>query len=101
MIYKNTKAMVCSPDGDIDFFDIFAGILQRDTLTSYLFIICLDYVLQSSIDLMKENDYAETISDVDYTEDLVLLVKCTSSSQISGVQPGAGSKWHWSLCEYR
>ena len=32
------------------YFDIVAGVLQRDT---YLFIICLDYVLRTSIDKMK------------------------------------------------
>ena len=45
MHYKNTKAIVCSPDGDTDFFVIIAGVLQRDTLASFLFIISLDYVL--------------------------------------------------------
>ena len=45
MLYKNTLVRVCSPDGDIYYFDIVAGVLQGDTLTPYLFIICLDYVL--------------------------------------------------------
>ena len=30
------------PNGDSDFFDIVAGVMQRDTLVPYLFIICLD-----------------------------------------------------------
>ena len=46
MLYKNTRSMVRSPDGDTDFFDIIAGVLQGDTLAPYLFIICLDYVLR-------------------------------------------------------
>ena len=50
MIYKNTKVKVCSQDGDTDFFDIVAGVLQGDTLAPYLFIICLDYVLRTLID---------------------------------------------------
>ena len=45
--------MVHSPDGDTDFFDIFSGILQGATLAPYLFILCLDYVLWISIDLIK------------------------------------------------
>ena len=53
-LYKNTKVNVHSLDGDTDFFDIVAGVLQGDTLAPYLFIICLDYILQISIDLMKE-----------------------------------------------
>ena len=55
MLYRNTKDKISSPDGDSDFFDIVALVLQRDTLAPYLFIICLDYVLQTSIDLIKEN----------------------------------------------
>ena len=57
MLYKNMKAMVRSPDGDTDFFNIVAGILQGDTLAPYLFILCLDYALRTSIDLRKENGF--------------------------------------------
>ena len=46
-----------TPDGDIDYFDIVAGVQQGDTSTPYLFIICLDYVIRTSIDLMKENGF--------------------------------------------
>ena len=82
MLYKNTKVKVHSPDGDTDFFDIMAGVLQGNTLTPYLFIICLDYVLQTLIDLMKENGLtlekarsrhsARTIMDTDHADDIVL-----------------------------
>ena len=47
--------MVRSSDGDIDFFDIVTGVLQGDILTLYFFMICLDNVLQMSIDIIKEN----------------------------------------------
>ena len=47
--------MVRSPDSGTDFFNIVAGILQCDTLALDVFIICLDYVLRISIDIMKEN----------------------------------------------
>ena len=57
MLYKNTKVKVHSPDGDRDYFDIVAGVLQEDTLAPYLFIICQDYVLRTSINLMKENGF--------------------------------------------
>ena len=53
MLYKNEKPKVHSPDRDIDFYYIIAGVLQRDILVPYLFINCLDYVLQASLDLMK------------------------------------------------
>ena len=57
MLYKNMKVKVRSPDGDTDYFNIAAGVLQRDTLAPYLFIICLVYVLRTSIDLIKENSF--------------------------------------------
>ena len=54
---RNIKVKVRSPDGGTDTFDIVAGVLQGDTLVSYLFIICLDYVLRTSIDIIKENGF--------------------------------------------
>ncbi len=47
MLYRNTKVKVHSLDGNTDYFDIIAGVLQGDTLAPYLFI-CLDYVLRTS-----------------------------------------------------
>ena len=52
MLYRNTKVKVHSQDGD--YFDIVAGALQRNILPPYLFIICLDYVLRTSIDKRKK-----------------------------------------------
>ena len=58
MLYRNNKGR--SPDGETDYFDIVAGVLQGDTLAPYLFIICLDYVLGTSIDKIKENGFKRT-----------------------------------------
>ena len=60
ILYRNTKVKVHSPDGDTDYFDIVAGVLLRDTLAPYLFIICLDYVLRTLIDRIKENGFELT-----------------------------------------
>ena len=57
MLYKNTKVKVRSADGDTDYFDIVAGVPRGDTLAPYLFIICLEYVLRTSINFMKENGF--------------------------------------------
>ena len=57
MQHKNTKIKVRSSQGDKDYFDIVAGVIQGDTFTPYLFIISLDYVLRTSIDLMKGNGF--------------------------------------------
>ena len=51
MLYRSTKVKVSSSDGNTDYFNIVAGVLQRDILAPYLFIICLDYVLRTSIDI--------------------------------------------------
>ena len=51
---------VQSPDEDTEYFDIVAGVLQGDTLAPYLFIICLDYVLRTSIDKIRENGFELT-----------------------------------------
>ena len=83
ILYRNTKGKVRSPDGDTEYFDIVAGVLQRDTLAPYLFIICLDYVLRTSIDKIRENGFeltkkrsrrypAKTITDADYADDIAL-----------------------------
>ena len=55
ILYRNTKVKVRSLDGDTEYFNIVAGVLQGDTLTPYLFFICLDYVLRTSIDKIREN----------------------------------------------
>ena len=83
MLYKNTRSLVRSPDGDTDFFEILAGVLQGDTLAPYLFIICLDYVLRVSADKNQDLGFtlakarskrhpAKMITDVDYADDLAL-----------------------------
>ena len=68
---------------ETDYFDIVAGVLQGGTLASYLFIICLDDVLRTSIDIMKDNGFklakersrrypTQTITNLDYANDIVL-----------------------------
>ena len=54
---KNTKVKVHSLDKNTDYFDIVVGMLQGDTLAPNLFIICLDYMLKTSIDIMKDNGF--------------------------------------------
>ena len=72
ILYRNTKMKVRSPDGDTEYFDIVAGVLQGDTLTPYLFIIYLDYVLRISIEKIRENGRFFLAAGVS-----VLLYGCT------------------------
>ena len=68
ILYINAKVKVRSPDGDTDFFDIVAGVLQGDALAPYLFTICLDNVLRTSIGLMKEDGFTlKSIPSSSYT----------------------------------
>ena len=92
ILYRNTKVKVRSPDGDTDYFDIVAGVLQGDTLASYLFIICLDSVLRTSIDNIRENGFmltkkrsrrypAKTITDANYADDIALLANTPNQAE--------------------
>ena len=60
ILYRSTKVKVRSPDGDTEYFDIVAGVLQGDTLSPYILIVCLDYLLRTSIDKIKENGFELT-----------------------------------------
>ena len=92
ILYRNTKVKVRSPDGDTEYFDIVAGVLQGDTLAPYLFIICLDYVLRTSIDKIRENGFeltkkssrrytATTITDADYADDIAILANTPDQAE--------------------
>ena len=92
ILYRNTKVKVRSPDGDTEYFDIVAGVLQGDTLAPYLFIICLDYVLRTSIDKIRENGFeltkkrsrrypAKTITDADYADDIAILANTPNQAE--------------------
>ena len=41
-LYDWTPARVVSPDGETDFFNVLAGVLQGDTLAPYLFALIVD-----------------------------------------------------------
>ena len=98
MLYKITKVKVRSPNGDTVYVDIAAGVKQGDTLAPYLLIICLDYVLRTSIDIMKDNGFklaneknknkkknrrypAQTITGADYADDIPLLANTPAQAE--------------------
>ena len=93
ILYRNTKVKVRSPDGDTEYFDIVAGVLQGDMLAPYLFIICLDYVLRTLIDKIKENCFeltkkrsrrypAKTITNADYADDIAILANTPNQAEV-------------------
>ena len=92
ILYRNTKVKVRSPDGDTQYFDIVAWVLQGDTLAPYLFIISQDYVLRTSIDKMRENVFeltkkrsrrypAKTITDANYADDIAILANTPNQAE--------------------
>ena len=102
MLYNNTKGMVHSTDGDNNFFDVDAGVLQRDIIAPYLFIFWLEYELQTSLDLVKENGFTlkkarsrryhrKTKIDADFTDDLALLTNTPKESLLHSLQKAEGT----------
>ena len=92
ILYRNTKMKVRSLDGDTEYFDIIAGVLQGDMLAPYLFIICLDYVLRTSMDKIRKNGFeltkkrsrnypAKTIIDTDYADDIAILANTPNQAE--------------------
>ena len=49
VLYVNTTVQVLSPDGDTDFFNIYAGVQPGNILAPYLFIVALDYAMRMVI----------------------------------------------------
>ena len=91
-VYTNTKALVISPDGETDYFEILAGVLQGDTLAPFLFVLVLDYVLRISIDKMNEKGLqirprngrrhpAQHLTDLGYADDLALISSLVNDAQ--------------------
>ena len=77
---------------ETEYFDIVAEVLQGDTLALYLFIICQDYVLRTSIDKIRENSFeltkkrsrrypAKTITNADYADDIVILANTPNQTE--------------------
>ena len=83
---------VRSLDGDTEYFDIVAGVLQGDMLAPYFFIICLDCMLRTSIDKIRENSFeltkkrsrrypAKTITDANYADDIGILANTPNQAK--------------------
>ena len=67
-------------------------IEQSYLLAPYLFIICLDYVLRTSIDKIRENGFeltkkrsrrypAKPITDTDYADDIAILANTPNQGE--------------------
>ena len=52
-MYENPQTFFDTADGPTDIFSTTTGILQGDTLASYLFVILVDCILRQSVDNMS------------------------------------------------
>ena len=92
LLHKISQVVIHSHKGDADFIYIVTGILQRNKLTLVWCLICPDYVLRTSEDILRESDLtlkkkkekarsrrypAETVMDTDYADDLAFFYKYT------------------------
>ena len=48
-LYYGTKVVVTTADGEVDPFNLSAGVLQADTLAPYIFVLVLNCVLRCAI----------------------------------------------------
>ena len=93
VMYSNTRAKVISPDGETEWFEFVAGVLQGDTLAPFLFAIVLDYTMRKAIS-GKEHELGFTlerrksrrhppvvITDTDFADDIALLSEEISQAQ--------------------
>ena len=84
-MYSNTRAKVITPDGETDWFEILAGVLQGDTLAPFLFAIVIDYAMRQALE-GKEEELGLIIerrrsrrcppvvmTDTDFADDISLL----------------------------
>ena len=93
---QKRKTFAWSRDGDTDFFDIFSGVFQRNTLAPSMIILCKYNVLRTLIDLVKKYR--------NYDRRRLHIGSRTSPKyycpkQIPAVYPGEKSWWYWPICE--
>ena len=83
LIYNNLRARIKTTEGNTDYFRMFAGVMQGDTLAPYLFVIVLDYAMRKAI-TGRENELGpilqhrqssrfpeQSICDLDFADDIV------------------------------
>jgi hypothetical protein len=90
VMYENTSAVVLTPERETDQFAIDTGVLQRDPVAPFLFIICLNYVLRYAITdsdgltlkrRRSQRHPAEVLAELDYADDIAQLENTIESAQ--------------------
>ncbi|KAJ3604648.1 hypothetical protein NHX12_029388 [Muraenolepis orangiensis] len=81
IMYDNPSCFVQSTDGLTKEFLTTARILQGDTLSPFLFVIVVDYILRQSLDIIHDKGLTikqkqsrrhqrEHLTDLDYVDDI-------------------------------
>ena len=84
VMYKDTSAVVITPEGETNAFKIDTGILQGDPLAPFLFIIHTSITSSDGLTLKwrRSSRYpAEVLADLGYADDIALLKDCIESAQ--------------------
>ena len=93
LMYQNTRARVVTPDGETEFFEILAGVLQGDTLAPFLFAIVLDYAMRQALQGREEElgfkldrrrsrrKHPTIITDTDFADDIALVTEEIAQAQ--------------------
>ena len=103
ILYNNTRAKILSPDGETEYFEIIAGVLQGDTLAPYLFAIVLDYAMMMALNGNEERlgfqltrrrsrrTPPTIVTDMDFADDIALISHNIQQAQelLSRVEKGA------------
>ena len=88
---KNTSALVITPEGNSNVFQIDTGALQGDSLAPFIFIICLDYALRSSITssdglTLKRQRIprtpAELLAELAFADDIALMEDTVHQAEV-------------------
>ena len=86
-LYRNTKVKVRSPDGDTDYFEIVAGVLQGNTLPhtslSSVWTACYWWNERQRFqaDKGKKQKICHTITDADYADDKAFLANTSAQAK--------------------
>ena len=90
---ENTQALVLSPDGETDWFEITAGVLQGDALAPHLFTIVLNYMMRQAlkahgnpagftVEPRKSRRHSPIIvSNLDFADDIALILNHIDEAQ--------------------
>ena len=93
LMYDKTRARVITPDGETEFFEILAGVLQGDTLAPFLFAIVLDYAMRQALNGREEElgfkierrrsrrHRPVVVTDTDFADDIALLCEGIEEAQ--------------------